>query len=92
MTIIVPLSFRTFSNVDNLGVFMPYFIDVAGKCLNNSFKSVNALNGLCVDTLEKMNKLINKLRFLFTISDQRSFFGLNVFFDDRDVDSNRGMV
>ena len=57
------------SNVDNLGVFMLYSIDVAGKHLNNGFESVNTLNRLCVDTLERMNKLINKLRFFFTILD-----------------------
>jgi len=69
MTIIVPPSFRIFSDVNNLGVFMPYSIDVAGKHLNNSFESVNALDELGVDTLERMNKLVNKMRFLFTIID-----------------------
>jgi len=71
---------------------MPYSINVASKYLNNSFKSINALNGLCVDTLEKINKLVNKMRFLFTILDQRLFFGLNMFFNDRDVDSDRIIV
>ena len=92
MTIIIPPSFRTFSNVGDFGVFVPNSIDVARECLNNGFESINALNGFYIDTFERMNKFINKMRFLFTIFDQRLSFCLNVFLNNRDVDSDRSIV
>ena len=71
---------------------MPNSIDVARECLNNGFESINALNGFCIDTLERINKLINKIRFLYTIFDQILSFCLNVFLDNRDVNSDKSMV
>ena len=80
------------SDISNFRVFVPNFINVARECLNNGFKSINALNGLYIDTLERTNKLVDKMRFLFTIFDQRMSFCLNVLLDDRDVNSDRSMV
>ena len=92
MTIIIPLSFRVFSNIGDFGVFVSNSIDVAGEYLNSKFKSVNALNSIYVDTLDRTNKFFDKMRFLFTILNQRLSFCLNIFLDNRDVDSDRSMV
>ena len=92
MIIIIPPSFKIPSDVGNFGVFVPNSINVAREHLNNGFESINTLNGFCVDTLERTNKLIDEMRFLFTVLDQRSFFCLNIFLNNRDVNSDRNMV
>jgi len=92
MIIIIPPSFRVLSNIGDFGMFVPNSIDIAGKCLNSEFESVNTLNNICVDTLDRTNKFFDKMRFLFTILDQRSSFCLNMFLNNRDVNSDRSMV
>lgn len=81
-----------FSDIGNFGVFVPNSIDVARECLNSRFESINALNGICVDTFDRTNKFFNKMRFLFIILDQRLSFCLNMFLNNRDVNSNRNIV
>ena len=92
MTIIISPSFRVLSDVDNFGVFVLNSIDVAGECLNSRFKSINTLNGICIDILDRTNKLFDKMRFFFTILDQRSSFCLSMFLNNSDVDSNKSMI
>ena len=91
-TIIVPPSLEVLGNIDFLGVFMPYSIDVIGKWLNDFFKGSNVLNRVYFKTLDKIYQLINEMIFLFIVLDKRTFHCLYTFFDYQNVDSDGSII
>ena len=54
-------------DINNLGVFEPYFVNIAYEWLNNGIESFNIWYWFSVDTLDVTNKFVDKVIFLFTI-------------------------
>ena len=66
-TIFILPCFRVFCDIHSFGEFKPYSVDIACKGLDNSFKSVDIWNWFGVDTLDVINKFVDKVFLLFTI-------------------------
>jgi len=60
--------------------------------LSDSFKSVSALDKQGIDIFDRYNEFLNKSGFFVTVFDQSSFFCLNTFFKDRNIDGDWSMV
>jgi len=67
MTVIVPPYFGMSSNVDYLRVSVPYSVNIFGKCLNNSFKSINTWYGISTESLDQADEFFDEVSFLFTV-------------------------
>jgi len=69
MALVIPPSFGSFGDIDDLGIFMPDSFDIICNLLHDSFQIVHIQKEGCVDICDRMSKLVNKERFFFTILD-----------------------
>ena len=41
ITVVIPLGFRAFGDVDGFGIFIPNAFNIVGNCLNHHFENIN---------------------------------------------------
>jgi len=80
ITVIIPPSYGVLCDIDFLGVFIPYSINIIGKQIN-FFKGSNVLDRVYFETLDKVYQLVNEITFLFAVLDKRMFCCLYMFLE-----------
>jgi len=60
MVLVIPPSFGSFSDIDDLGIFMPNSFDIICDLLHDSFQIVHIQKGGCIDICDRISELINK--------------------------------
>jgi len=68
--VIVPPDFGMPCDVDFLGMFMPYIVNIYGKRVDNFLKNMNINNRISFEVLYEVFQFSNKLILLFTLFDE----------------------
>ena len=72
ITVIIPPDFGMSCDVDFLGMFMPYIVDVYSKRVDNFFENININNRISLEILYEVFHFSNKSILLFTLFDENT--------------------